>query len=407
MKKIVYAICLLVMLIVTKAQAQFNSELSFARIGLEEGLSQSTVLDIVQDSQGCLWLATQDGLNKYNGYDFTVYRHDSRDTTTLANDFLYALDIDVHDRLWIGTESGLSCYDANRDAFRNYSLKDSLNKRLAVTHVAIVDSLSLLFLAGNRLYMFDVHAGLSKPAELTGFVDVEQCYSLTRRDSLIYIGTDKGLYIYSGGKKEVRKYSFKELENCRILTALMQAPSYLWVATEGQGLYRFDLSDATVRHYTARGERRIGSDYVRSLALDHWNRLWVGTFTSLNIYRQEDDTFEQYVNDPSNPTSLSQTSVRSLYCDRQGGMWMGTYFGGLNYYHEQKNRFRYISRMPGRNSLNNNVISCIVEDKKQNLWIGTFPRMTSRLCRWMKNDRRCTLAAMPVNSVSCMCQVDE
>lgn len=57
------------MLIVTKAQAQFNSELSFARIGLEEGLSQSTVLDIVQDSQGCLWLATQDGLNKYNGYD--------------------------------------------------------------------------------------------------------------------------------------------------------------------------------------------------------------------------------------------------------------------------------------------------------------------------------------------------
>lgn len=371
MKKIVYAICLLVMLIVTKAQAQFNSELSFARIGLEEGLSQSAVLDIVQDSQGCLWLATQDGLNKYNGYDFTVYRHDSRDTTTLANDFLYALDIDVHDRLWIGTESGLSCYDANRDAFRNYSLKDSLNKRLAVTHVAIVDSLSLLFLAGNRLYMFDVHEGLSKPAELTGFVDVEQCYSLTRRDSLIYIGTDKGLYIYSGGKKEVRKYSFKELENCRILTALMQAPSYLWVATEGQGLYRFDLSDATVRHYTARGERCIGSDYVRSLALDHWNRLWVGTFTSLNIYRQEDDTFEQYVNDPSNPASLSQTSVRSLYCDRQGGMWMGTYFGGLNYYHEQKNRFRYISRMPGRNSLNNNVISCIVEDKKQNLWIGT------------------------------------
>ena len=76
MKKIVYAICLLVMLIVTKAQAQFNSELSFARIGLEEGLSQSTVLAIVQDSQGCLWLATQDGLNKDNGYDFSVYRHD-------------------------------------------------------------------------------------------------------------------------------------------------------------------------------------------------------------------------------------------------------------------------------------------------------------------------------------------
>lgn len=368
MKRIVYVICLLAVLAVTKVQAQFNSKLSFTRIGLEEGLSQSTVLDMVQDSQGCLWLATQDGLNKYNGYDFTVYRHDSRDTTTLTNDFLYALDIDAHDRLWVGTESGLSCYDSHRDAFRNYFLHDGSGRELAVTHVAVADSLHLLALAGSRLYVFDARTEYPKPMEMAG---VKQCYSLTRQDSLIYIGTDKGLYVYSSGRAKAEKYPFKELEGCRILTALMQVPSYLWVGTEGQGLFRFDLGDGTVRHYTAKGDRRIGSDYVRSLALDRWNRLWVGTFTSLNIYHQEDDTFEQYVSDPSNPASLSQTSVRSLYRDRQGGMWLGTYFGGLNYYHEQKNRFRYISRMPGRNSLNNNVISCIVEDKRQNLWIGT------------------------------------
>lgn len=371
MKRMVYVICLLGMLVVTKVQAQFNSKLSFTRIGLEEGLSQSTVLDMVQDSQDCLWFVTQDGLNKYNGYDFTVYRHDSRDTTTLANDFLYALDIDVHDRLWVGTESGLSCYDADRDAFRNYLLKDASGRQLAVTRVAVIDSLNLLALAGNRLFDFDARMGHPKPAELAGLDGVEQYHSLTRRDSLIYIGTDKGLYVYSAGRVKAEKYPFKELEGCRILTALIQVPSYLWVGTEGQGLFRFDLSDGTVRHYTAKGDRRIGSDYVRSLALDRWNRLWVGTFTSLNIYHQEDDTFEQFVSDPANPASLSQTSVRSLYRDRQGGMWLGTYFGGLNYYHEQKNRFRYISRMPGRNSLNNNVISCIVEDKKQNLWIGT------------------------------------
>lgn len=371
MKKIVYVICLLGLLVVTKVQAQFNSKLSFTRIGLEEGLSQSTVLDIVQDSQGCLWFATQDGLNKYNGYDFTVYRHDSRDTATLASDFLYALDIDTRDRIWVGTEAGLSCYDARLDAFRNYSLHEGSDRPLAVTHVAIVDSLHLLALAGNRLYAADARTGLLKPVELAGLSEVEQYQSLTHRDSLIYIGTDKGLYVYFAGRGKAEKYPFKELEGQWILTALLQVPSYLWVATEGMGLYRFDLSDGTVRHYTAGTDRSIGSDYVRSLTLDRWNRLWVGTFTSLNIYHQEDDTFEQYVSDPANPASLSQTSVRCLYRDQQGGMWLGTYFGGLNYYHEQKNRFRSISRMPGRNSLNNNVISCIVEDEKKNLWIGT------------------------------------
>lgn len=370
MRKLCYMLNLLVLLMAVDLQAQFHSQLRFTHVGLDEGLSQSTVLDIVQDSQGNMWFATQDGLNRFNGYDFTVYRHDDSDTTSISNDCIYALDIGHNDRLWIGTDAGLSCYDPYTDRFRNFYIDRQPGHKLSVSHVAAIDSLHLFVLSMGRLYSFDVCKEVFHESRIPGH-NIGNFHSLTNCDSVVYIGTDKGLYAYSKRRLAFEKFPFQELEGKMILTALMQPPSYLWVATEGEGLYRFDMSDGNVRHYTSSGTSCLASDYVRSLALDSWNRLWVGTYTSLSIYRSESDSFESYVSDPANPQSLSQTSVRSIYRDVQGGMWLGTYFGGLSYYHPLKRQFRHISRLPGKNSLNDNVISCITEDSKNKLWIGT------------------------------------
>lgn len=196
--------------------------------------------------------------------------------------------------------------------------------------------------------------------------------TINKQGDEIYIGTNNGLYVYSLARKKLEMLT-KTLEGKRIQTTLKQSPTRVWVATEGAGLFLINPKTKETKNYRhAAGKLQgISSNYIRSLALDSQNRLWIGTFNDLNIYHEGTDSFSTYSSNPVENGSLSQQSVRSIFMDAQGGMWLGTYFGGLNYYHPLKNRFRNIKRIPYQNSLNDNVVSCIVEDKDKNLWMGT------------------------------------
>ena len=159
----------------------------------------------------------------------------------------------------------------------------------------------------------------------------------------------------------------------QIQAILQQSPTRIWVATEGAGLFLINPKTKEIKNYlhSPSNPKSISSNYIRSLAMDSQNRLWIGTFNDLNIYHEGTDSFASYSSNPVENGSLSQRSVRSIFMDSQGGMWLGTYFGGLNYYHPIRNRFKNIRNIPYKNSLSDNVVSCIVEDKDKNLWIGT------------------------------------
>ena len=134
----------------------------------------------------------------------------------------------------------------------------------------------------------------------------------------------------------------------------------------------YDTKSKVLKNYRYEdGKSGLNSNYVRSLALDTENRLWVGTYSGLNIYKEGTDSFSSLKSSEIQEGSLSQNSVRSIFKDSQGGMWLGTYWGGLNYYHPLCNRFQCIKHIPFLNSLSDNVVSCIVEDNEHNLWIGT------------------------------------
>ena len=151
---------------------------------------------------------------------------------------------------------------------------------------------------------------------------------------------------------------------------LLENDRYLYAGTEGRGLFVLDMMSGQLRRYT-REDSGLSSDYVRALALDSSNKLWIGTLNNLCIYDRRKDSFTVIYANPSEPESLSQQSVRCIFKDAQGGMWLGTYFGGANYYHPLKTRFRNIRHVPNSNSLSGNVVSCIVEDEDRTLWIGT------------------------------------
>ena len=131
---------------------QMEKDIIFSQISIQDGLSQSTVLSITQDSKGHMWFATHDGLNRYDGYEFTIYRHNPEDSTTIADNIIRKVYIDEFDKLWIGTESGLSYYDRTLDQFRNFNTDGK-----SVTSICGMPDGKILVAAGGELNIFDSH----------------------------------------------------------------------------------------------------------------------------------------------------------------------------------------------------------------------------------------------------------
>ena len=351
--------------------ANDNGSIKFSHISLNNGLSQSTVFSIAQDKRGNMWFATYDGVNKFDGYDFTIYQHDASDPHSIANDIARTVMTDSQGRIWIGTRDGLSWYNEEKDLFRNFFYKKN-GKNTQVNGIAEINPEQLLISSQEGLLLFNVKDTCFIDNKLSTEMHQLKASTISRQGENIYIGTNNGLFEYSIGTGRLSTVT-NALDNKQIQAVLLQSPTRLWVATEGAGLYLLNPKTGEVKNYrhSPGTPQCISSNFIRSLALDSQNRLWIGTFNDLNIYHEGHDSFVSFSSNPVEDGSLSQSSVRSIFMDSQGGMWLGTYFGGLNYYHPLKNRFRNITRIPYQNSLNDNVVSCIIEDNERNLWIGT------------------------------------
>ena len=354
------------------AFSETPEQITFSYISINEGLSQSTVFSIDQDKRGNMWFATYDGVNKYDGYAFTVYQHNEDDPNSIANDISRIVKTDSQGRVWIGTRDGLSRYDEEKDIFQNFFYEKN-GKHLQVNGIEEISPEQLLISTPEGLIMFDIKESKFRDDSFSTAMHKTIASTLYRQDDQIYIGTSTdGLYTYSITQKTFEKV-IPILGTKQIQAILQQSPTRIWVATEGAGLFLINPKTKEIKNYlhSPSNPKSISSNYIRSLAMDSQNRLWIGTFNDLNIYHEGTDSFASYSSSPVENGSLSQRSVRSIFMDSQGGMWLGTYFGGLNYYHPIRNRFKNIRNIPYKNSLSDNVVSCIVEDKDKNLWIGT------------------------------------
>lgn len=360
-------------LLLLSTYAQEPAPINFVQIGLKDGLSQSTVVDIAEDKQGNMWFATHNGLNKYDGYEFTVYQHNEQDPHSISSDIIRTCTVDKQGRLWIGTDEGLSYYNMQLDRFENFTFQQN-GKKLPVNGIVEVsDRLLLLCARKEKLLLFDTESMQFTDNRLAPSLSSIVPTAIYKQDDHIFIGSYQGLLDYSIRKNTLTNIGHDELQGKEIYTILLQSPVRLWIGTEGNGLFCLNPQTMKVSSYThdPKMAHSISSNYIRSLTLDSQNTLWIGTLNSLNIYNQEEDNFSIYSSDPLESGRLSQTSVRDIFMDSQGGMWLGTYFGGLNYYHPFKDRFYNIQSTAKENSLNCNIIGCIQEDAQNNLWIGT------------------------------------
>ena len=222
--------------------ASIIENIHFTHIGLVDGLSHSTIFAINQDKGGNLWFATYDGVNKYDGYNFTVYRHQYMNPNSIASDISRCIAVDDSDRIWVGTREGLSLYNRYKDAFSNYYYKKR-GMNVAVTSIAPIKEDWLMLGTAEGVLLFDAKRGCFLNDTLPATLHMLRPTVLVRQGDLIYIGAENGVYTYTLSNGILDK--LVDMPNyVRVHAILCQMFNQVWMATEGDGLYMYDTKSS-------------------------------------------------------------------------------------------------------------------------------------------------------------------
>jgi len=316
-----------------------SAHLSFSHLGTLQGLSQSNVTCTLQDSRGFMWFGTREGLNRYDGYTFTVYKHRLENDKSLSNNKITGIVEDAKGYLWIGTwGGGLDRYDRKTDAFAHFQ-NDPKNPS------SLSSNLVLCVLLDSRGYLW---------------VGTEDG-GLNRMDSA-------GHFVHF-----VHREGDKNSLSSNYIKAICEGPShYLWIGTYGGGLNRLDPKTWTFCRFLhdPRDPGTLGDDNIASLRADIHHRVWVGTYTGLDQLDRITGRFTHY--DKPGPAYVTNTTVNSLGEDGEGNLWIGTENNGLVVMDSAGGMHHYLHDDVDPSSLGMNSLYSIYRDSKKNMWIGSF-----------------------------------
>lgn len=367
-----------------QAQTSPTSEgVHFERITTEDGLSNNYINRILQDSQGFMWFGTMDGLNKYDGYSFTVYRHDPENPHSLREDYILSIYEDRAGVLWVGTMNGwLEKYDRQKDQFTHYKVSPDRSRVLGLQEDR------------SGVFWVQVQVDYYRGADLLQFDRVKEEITLPLlqnttqmfEDSsgVLWLGTMDGqLIFYDRENDRFEPFSGMPVEDGVIISPIYEDHAgALWIGRGGGGLSRIDreraiaLGEMTGEFTHFRNDpadpHSLANDSVWSIVEDQSGALWIGTWGGgLDRFDRESGHFIHYRNVPGNLHSLSDDFVRTLYVDRSGVLWVGTTrrINKLDLVGGKFQAYKNISDEP--NSLGENDVSAIHQDHAGTLWIGT------------------------------------
>jgi two-component sensor histidine kinase/ligand-binding sensor domain-containing protein len=376
-----------------------DSNPQFGQITVDDGLSQSGVLAILQDSQGFMWFGTQDGLNKYDGYNFTVYKYNELDASSLSDNFIESIYEDKSGAIWVGTESrGLNKFDRKTEQFTHYIHDPENPNSLGNNTVLSIyeDKFGTLWVgtAGGGLNKFnreteqftrykrnpDDSNSLSSNTVLSIYED---------KFGTLWVGTDGGgLNKFNRETEQFTRYTHNpddpnSLNHDTVLSIYEDQSGRLWIGTNDGGLNKFNRETGQFTHYIhdPANLNSLSDNTVSSIVEDRFGNLWLATSswygnsygTGLNKFSPETGQFTHYTHDPANAHSLSDNIVASSLRDNSEILWIGTGFGGINKLDQKDRKFTHYNHEPANpHSLIDNHISSIYEDRQGSLWIGTF-----------------------------------
>jgi ligand-binding sensor domain-containing protein/signal transduction histidine kinase/DNA-binding response OmpR family regulator len=345
-------------------------------ISTTDGLSQSSVIAIHQDNYGQMWFGTRDGLNKYDGSKFTVFRNDVSDKSTISNNDILVITEDNSGKIWVGTYNGLNCYDPVSNTFKRY-LHDKTNNSISGNAVWSIEEIGdeLWFGTSNGLSIYNKKTGLFIPVFHSDTDDSTLPSSnilsvLKTKKGEIWIGTTKGLCKLVSRKNN--KFSFKNypLNTTDILNVqkiVEDNLGNLWIGTKNIGLLKLDKSaNKFVSFLSDKEYKEINTD-IRSLAIDNQGSLWIGAYDGIYIYGK--DKTLQKINNSNNNNGIDK--VKSVFVDKKGSVWIGCYYKGVNIWDVSNVNFSNYNQSSKKIPMSFDVVSSIIKDKNQNIYFGT------------------------------------
>jgi len=406
-----------------------DTQIRFGKITINDGLSMSSVYSIFQDSKGFMWFGTEDGLNKYDGNGFTIYRANPYDKNSISHKWSEIIFEDSSGILWLGSRGGLTRFDPATESFQQYlfdEIDESSLSNDTVTSIA-EDGQQRIWIAtvgglnrhtpetrvferialperenpgtGNRINVLltdkNGNVWIGDENGLT-FYDVEKnefsniqisvsgakkvaVFSVAVQNDIIWFGTDEGLFKFNPGHGPVEHLPIisptDELAQSQSVERLLPDKSgNIWFGTS-EGLYCYYPSEnyflLKIKSFDTSNSLSINT--AKPLFADRNGSIWYGTFGSgLCKIDPLSEEVEVYKHNTSDPASLSENAINCIYQDRAGTMWFGTFGAGISIFDPQAHKFALITHDPlNRNSLSSNFIWSVFEANNGNIWIGT------------------------------------
>ncbi|MDM8564661.1 two-component regulator propeller domain-containing protein [Candidatus Halobeggiatoa sp. HSG11] len=358
----------------------------FEHLTRKDGLSQSTVYAILQDSKGFMWFGTQDGLNKYDGYDFTHYRHEPNNSNSLTGNFITFIYEDKAKNLWIGiNDGGIAKYNRQQDNFTSYQHEpDNPNSLSSDGVLSICEDATGLWITtyDTGLNHFDgkkfthYRHEPNNPNSLSGDI-LWRVH--TDKKGILWIGTDgAGLNRFDPKTKKFTNYRHDpknplSLSSDSITDIFADHNGDLWVGTMDAGLNQLKNNQFIRYINDPQNPDSLNNDTIWAINEDASNNLWIATDGGLDQYLPAQNKFIHNIHDPNNPRSLSNDYVMSINQEQAGALWVGTDGGSLNKFDRYRDKFVHYKNDPqNSNSLSHNTVSSIHVNNNNIHWIGTL-----------------------------------
>lgn len=343
----------------------------FRHYQVEQGLSYSSVFCILQDTKGFLWFGTKNGLNRFDGYNFKIFRNDAADRKSIGNNVIRSIAEDTRGRLWIGTSSGLFQYRDTTEVFD--PVGGTANR--SVWNVQSDGKGSVVFIANFVIYRYDqdkkkIHA-LSDRQDFDAtslcFDKKGGLWASSRSGKLMRYDQSNNTFVGFDVFANSPKVSSYWID--RIYAT--QSNSIL-IGTSHQGVKLFDINDLSYKDILSRNLDQT-SIFVKNFLHYKEDEYWIATESGIFIYNLGTGKYTNLKKSFSDPYAISDNAVYALAKDREGGMWVGTYFGGVDYYPNPFTSFdKFFSQGSGKSkSLSGDAVREICKDQYGNLWIGT------------------------------------
>jgi signal transduction histidine kinase/ligand-binding sensor domain-containing protein/DNA-binding response OmpR family regulator len=367
---------------ITLSGQNFN----FKHLSTSDGLSSNEVRAVFEDSNGFMWFATSDGLNRWDGYKFEVFKNYNNDENSLPTNFLLCLAEDSNKNIWIGTNhGGLVKYSTTDEKFGRYTMIENDKTSLPglVVRCIHVDS--------NNSVWIGTHSGFAKydqekdcfkqfsfPADNNEKIyDIRAIFQLNSEELIIQ--SDQGFFKFKLKTEVIEKFQFYAPNFDRELflqnnPVCFDSKGFLWIGST-KGLFKLNLKTGEFKKYESNNStnKSINSNSYSVIFEDSKQNIWIGTENKgVNLYNSDRDEFTSYTAGSIKRNSIANNIISNIYEDNNSNVWFSTLEGGVSFFSYKNNQFEYFAHDPNdANSLSNNKIGAFYEDKNGFLWIGT------------------------------------